>query len=189
MSETSSQAYPAFPKIGRLTKKCLVTEKINGTNGMIRVHTSPLPNLICQAGSRNRWLTPESDNFGFAKWVAENARDIANILGPGDHYGEWAGPGIQKNPHDLNCRHFFVFPRHVNDIGPMLWGIAHAVIRRPLTLYDGPFSTYLMGQMANWCQRRVAEGHYMEGFVILHESGWRNKWTLNDGHKGSNENT
>jgi hypothetical protein len=129
-------------------------------------------------------LTPENDNFGFAKWVYENARDIANILGPDDHYGEWAGPGIQKNPHGFLTRHFFVFPKHTNDIGPLNWLVDSVQILRPPTLYDGPFTPWVMEPMIRFCRGRVEAGQYMEGFVILHESGWRNKWTLNDGHKG-----
>lgn len=52
-------------------------------------------NLIVRAGSRNRWLTPGSDNFGFANWVQRYGVSLAR-LGPGLHYGEWWGSGIQR---------------------------------------------------------------------------------------------
>ena len=47
-------------------------------------------------GSRNQWLVPgKSDNFGFAGWVRDNAAELVK-LGPGRHYGEWWGSGIQR---------------------------------------------------------------------------------------------
>ena len=81
-----------FPKIPRLNREIIITEKIDGTNGVIHV----ADDLTVTAGSRNRWLTIEKDNFGFAKWVAENAEELAEGLGPGTHYGEWWGSGIQR---------------------------------------------------------------------------------------------
>jgi len=47
------------------------------------------------AGSRNRWLSLEKDNFGFARYVHDNAEQLVN-LGIGRHYGEWYGSGIQR---------------------------------------------------------------------------------------------
>jgi len=47
------------------------------------------------AGSRNRWITPGADNYGFAAWVKENADELA-LLGPGRHFGEWWGRGINR---------------------------------------------------------------------------------------------
>lgn len=51
--------------------------------------------------SRSRVITPESDNAGFAKFVADNAEDLAGIAGtlgeaPLVMYGEWIGEGVQK---------------------------------------------------------------------------------------------
>jgi hypothetical protein len=45
--------------------------------------------------SRSRWITPDDDNFGFAAWVEAN-RDELLTLGPGRHFGEWWGSGIQR---------------------------------------------------------------------------------------------
>lgn len=55
------------------------------------------------AGSRNRWLTLENDNYGFAKWVAEHAAGLAQ-LGHGRHFGEWWGNGIQRGYGVLDKR-------------------------------------------------------------------------------------
>ena len=46
------------------------------------------------AGSRSQWLI-DTDNFGFAKWVQEHSDELRE-LGPGRHYGEWWGSGIQR---------------------------------------------------------------------------------------------
>jgi hypothetical protein len=69
--------------------------KLHGTNAAVQVpldhFTQP---IVCQ--SRESIITPEKDNAGFARWVDSNkaAWRIANgwII-----YGEWCGPGIQKN--------------------------------------------------------------------------------------------
>lgn len=81
-----------------------ITEKIDGTNGCIVVNEGQ----IIGVQSRKRIITPCDDNFGFASWVRSNAHELCK-LGNGYHYGEWAGPGIQKNPHNLDGKKFFLF--------------------------------------------------------------------------------
>jgi intein/homing endonuclease len=76
----------AFPKIPRLHRECVITEKIDGTNGVVYI-TDDGDMFI---GSRNRWLSVDSDNFGFHRWATEN-RDEVMKLGPGRHNGEWWG--------------------------------------------------------------------------------------------------
>ncbi len=82
-----------MPKIGRLSRDIVITEKIDGTNGVIRIGEDG----SFLAGSRSQWLRPEKtgDNFGFAVWAATN-RDELMALGPGTHFGEWWGAGIQR---------------------------------------------------------------------------------------------
>lgn len=112
--------FEPFPKIPRLRRNVVITEKIDGTNAQVHIlseatlieaaqaSTGPgqLPpletgfrigDLILFAGSRTRYLdtSKKGDNFGFAKWVADNAEGLA-LLGPGRHYGEWWGSGIQR---------------------------------------------------------------------------------------------
>jgi hypothetical protein len=84
-----------FPKIPRLHKECIVTEKIDGTNGIIYI-TDDGDMFI---GSRNRWLSADADNFGFHRWVTENKNELMK-LGAGRHHGEWWGSGIQRG-YDL----------------------------------------------------------------------------------------
>ena len=83
--------FVGFPKIARLSREAIVTEKIDGTNGCIRI-TDDGQFLI---GSRTRWITPDCDNHGFARWATEHKDDLMK-LGPGTHFGEWWGSGIQR---------------------------------------------------------------------------------------------
>lgn len=102
--------FKPFPKIFRLNREIVVTEKIDGTNSQIHIQEGS-PNeldaidawhddntgtdMVMFAGSRNRWLTAEKDNFGFAKWAIENKIELRK-LGAGTHFGEWWGTGIQR---------------------------------------------------------------------------------------------
>ena len=92
-----------FPKMARLSRECIITEKIDGSNAQILI-TEDGQML---AGSRTRWITPENDNFGFAAWAQEH-RDELLTLGPGRHFGEWWGRGIQRG-YGLEERRFSLF--------------------------------------------------------------------------------
>ncbi len=81
-----------------------ITEKIDGTNACVIITDG----VIVGVQSRKRLITPEDDNYGFAAWVERNKEDLLS-LGDGYHYGEWAGLGIQKNPHTLPEKKFFLF--------------------------------------------------------------------------------
>ena len=80
-----------FPKIARLRRECIITEKIDGTNAQVTITEDGR----IFAGSRSRWITPESDNHGFAAWVRDHHDELLT-LGPGSHFGEWWGSGIQR---------------------------------------------------------------------------------------------
>jgi hypothetical protein len=121
---TPDLPFEPFPKVPRLMRDVCITEKIDGTNGLIYIpedlHTGRVvrPGVIVladsatgqrvYAGSRKRWITPEKDNYGFAAWVAENADTIAADLGPGRHFGEWWGAGIQRR-YGLEEKRFSLF--------------------------------------------------------------------------------
>ena len=92
-----------FPKIPRMFRECVITEKIDGTNAQVIVTEDGR----VAAASRSRLITPEADNFGFAAWVRDN-QDELRTLGPGHHYGEWWGRGIQRG-YGLNERRFSLF--------------------------------------------------------------------------------
>ncbi|KRD08627.1 hypothetical protein ASE48_08685 [Mycobacterium sp. Root265] len=82
----------SWPKTPRLSGAgMIITEKLDGTNAAVIITEDG--NIGAQ--SRNRLITPEDDNYGFAKWVSENHEALVDDLGPGHHYGEWWGSGIQ----------------------------------------------------------------------------------------------
>ena len=83
--------FQEFPKIARLSREIIITEKIDGTNSQILITEDG--DLF--AGSKSRWLTPQEDNFGFARYVEGNKQEFLK-LGQGRHYGDWWGCGIQR---------------------------------------------------------------------------------------------
>lgn len=84
-------AFTEFPKIARLSRECIITEKIDGTNAQVYIGEDGQ----FLTGSRTRWITPEEDNHGFSRW-AHDHKDELMKLGPGRHFGEWWGSGIQR---------------------------------------------------------------------------------------------
>ena len=114
--------FEPFPKLTRFSHDWTITEKIDGTNAQIlilpagdpRLDTCGGPaigtdinDLTVIAGSRTRLLTPEDDNYGFAKWVQRNATELVG-LGEGRHFGEWCGLGINRN-YSLKEKRFALF--------------------------------------------------------------------------------
>ena len=88
----SDLIFEKFPSIKRLKRSCVITEKLDGTNAQINFDADG--NILC--GSRKREITPEDDNYGFARWAYENQNKLFSVLGEGRHYGEWWGLGIQR---------------------------------------------------------------------------------------------
>ena len=84
--------FKEFPKIARLNRECIITEKIDGTNACVVVAEDG----GVWAQSRNRLLAHETDPFGFALWVERNKDVLREALGVGYHFGEWWGSGIQR---------------------------------------------------------------------------------------------
>jgi hypothetical protein len=116
--------FEPFPKLARLSRGCVITEKLDGTNAQVYVRphegNHEPPYLGCEAmhegqpyeifaGSRTRTITPgkETDNYGFAAWVWEHKDELVK-LGPGRHFGEWYGRGIQRG-YGLAERRFALF--------------------------------------------------------------------------------
>lgn len=94
--------FKEFPKIARLSREIVITEKLDGTNGCVHIYKEvDGAGYECErysiiAGSRSRWISPEDDNYGFAKWVRANQEELIAGLGEGTHFGEWWGSGIQR---------------------------------------------------------------------------------------------
>ena len=109
--------FQAFPKIGRLSKPIIITEKIDGTNAQIFIDTLTHSYPIIAAGSRKQWLCVKKedgnweisgDNYGFGGWVRKHEEELIAGLGNGRHYGEWWGNGIQRN-YGLKEKKFSLF--------------------------------------------------------------------------------
>jgi hypothetical protein len=103
MNTTTEHPFTPFPKMARLQREVIITEKIDGTNAQIFITDDGR----MLTGSRTRWITPEDDNFGFAKWARDHQDELMQ-LGPGHHFGEWWGRGIQRN-YGLDERRFSLF--------------------------------------------------------------------------------
>jgi len=99
----ANNEFVEFPKMPRLSREMSLTEKIDGTNASI-VITDEGEFLV---GSRTRWITPEQDNYGFARWAYEHKEELLQ-LGVGRHYGEWWGSGVQRN-YGQKQKHFSLF--------------------------------------------------------------------------------
>jgi hypothetical protein len=174
--------FEEWPSIARLSRDCVVSEKLDGSNASIHVTTDGR----VYAGSRTRWITPEDDNFGFARWVKEHEIGLAAELGPGTHFGEWWGQGIQRN-YGLKEKRFSLF--NTTRWKDEVLTFCHVV---PV-LYEGLFDTTKIDEVLE--DLRV-NGSYAtfprypkpEGVVIYHiKANQMFKKTLdsNDLHKGS----
>ncbi len=166
-----------FPKLPRLARKCVISEKIDGSNAQVyivhRDDGASMPNsqepvvtlgdYHVYAGSRTRYVLPEADNFGFAAWVHDNAECLLE-LGPGRHFGEWWGKGIQRN-YGIDEKRFSLFNAE-------RWQSARpACVSCVPVLYRGPFSTEVVDKTLE--ELRV-HGSYAapfakpEGIVVFH---------------------
>lgn len=197
--------FEPWPKIPRLNKDIIVTEKIDGTNGAIIiveaegdlnialenkpantiatvVHNGDGPPdyegctaFFVGAQSRNKLIEPgKADNAGFAGWVQRNAEMLVHALGPGRHFGEWWGPGIQRT-YDEEFKRFSLFNvDRYTDLGD-----GHALHLPDDTmvdvvpeLYRGPFSQAAIEDTLETLRTggSAASTGYMrpEGVVVYH---------------------
>lgn len=184
--EQYTPEFKDFGKISRLrTITALVTEKIDGTNAQILVPDDPaLPVL---AGSRNRFVTPEKDNFGFARFVYENA-EMFRRLGPGRHFGEWWGAGIGRRYGQTEK---FLSLFNVGRYGDGLPEGLPANVRLVPVLWTGPVDTSAIQAVIDnlYATGSVAVPGWMkpEGVIVqIPSAGVRWKVTDNgDAHKGT----
>lgn len=169
--------FTPFPSLKRLYREIVVTEKLDGTNA--QVHITEDGDLF--AGSRNRWITPEDDNYGFARWVESNKEELLH-LGPGSHFGEWWGNGIQRG-YGLAEKRFSLF-------NTGRWQEYEGSFDCVPVLYNGMFSDQAITDVLNVLRldgSRAAPGFMNpEGIVIYHTHGRQSfKVTLDnsDQHK------
>lgn len=201
-----SITFTPFPKMARLSRECCITEKIDGTNASIRIlkpevgienfdsYTAVVGDRLIYAGSRTRWITPDNDNFGFARWVKENAEELLG-LGDGHHFGEWWGKGIQRN-YGLDHKRFSLFntyrwsehdqppikiadaiiDKRGNEVSPEKWTQPAPVCCHVVpVLYRGLFATSAVNaclwQLKVEGSKAAPEFMNPEGVVVYHVAG------------------
>jgi len=172
--------FKEWPKISRLSRDVVVTEKIDGSCGVVYFDDD----LRMLVGNRNRWLTEKEDNFGFFKWATEHEDELRE-LGKGHHYGEWWGSGIQRGYGLKNGeRHFSLFntgrwvgywtAQFGEVVGQLPEGMAYApaCCRVVPVLCRGEFDTTMIENTLDALDRwgSVASKGFMkpEGIVIYH---------------------
>ena len=175
--------FPAFPKIPRWNRDIIVTEKIDGTNALIWIADD---GVTMRFGSRSRWIQPTNDNYGFARWGEENRQELLK-LGPGVHYGEWWGQGIQRG-YGLKEKRFSLFNATKWRNG---W-LRSACVSVVPTLYEGPMLEEAIRECVfglNHFGSKAAPGFMKpEGVIVFHTaSGHLYKITCeNDAQPKSN---
>jgi len=191
--------FKPFPKLARLNREIVITEKLDGTNAQVWItdlaavtnvlaeDVEPLilaqqGTLLMFAGSRTKWVTPgkQTDNYGFAAWVKENAEELFQ-LGPGQHFGEWWGGKIQRG-YGLTEKRFSLFNtgRWVEDQGGFFPPIGENQQYAPAcchvvpVLYQGPFEQHMIRVTLKSLQEfgSIAAPGFMrpEGIVIYHSA-------------------
>ena len=156
--------FEPFQKIPRLSREVVITEKIDGTNA--QVYITEDGDIF--AGSRTRWITPGklTDNHGFAAWVEGNKQDLLR-LGPGRHFGEWWGQGIQRG-YGLKEKRFSLFNVSKWEDASVRPECCHVVP----TLSMGQFSTDAVNAAVEELRKRgsFAAPGFMnpEGIVVYH---------------------
>lgn len=175
--------FAEFPKMARLSRLCIITEKIDGTNAQVCIGEDG----SIRAGSRTRWITPEDDNYGFAKWVEKNADEL-RTLGPGRHFGEWWGSGIQRN-YGQTEKIFSLFntsrwalhgtePKQIHTADPRIvktQDVLPSCCGLVPVLFEGMFSTYEVESALTGLRDfgSCAAPGFMrpEGVVVFHVAG------------------
>lgn len=182
----SALPFVEFPKIARLKRDIVITEKLDGTNAQVSIrpvvdqpyddnpglehgYDIQVGDLLVRAGSRNRWISPADDNYGFARWVYDHAHALATMLGVGSHFGEWWGAGIQRR-YGLagNDKRYSLF-------NTARWaGVSFPIFGMGVVpvLYQGPMidTDPILSQLR--AQGSIAVPGFMapEGIVIYHQA-------------------
>ncbi len=149
MSAADWPDFVPYGKTARLGSKVQITEKLDGTNAHILIVSAPaVPGAMPAAypASRNRWLPEdEQDNYGFGAWVRANADDLATILGPGRHYGEWWGQGVARG-YGVTGKRFSLFDtrRYGADWTGLDYELSGVILGVVPVVAAGPFTAELV---------------------------------------------
>ena len=167
MNTTIEHPFNEFPKMARFSREAVITEKIDGTNGQILIEQDG----TFLTGSRSKWITPQDDNYGFSRWAHEHKDELIQGLGPGRHFGEFWGNGIQRN-YGLKEKRFSLFntTRWTKEAPP---ACCHVV---PV-LWTGPFDALedvvptILSDLQNSGSKAALGFMDPEGIVIFHVAG------------------
>jgi hypothetical protein len=202
--------FKAWPKTPRLFRDIVITEKVDGTNSAIiieeldvddpgahRLAAVERDGVLYEVGaqSRNRLILPgkTTDNHGFAAFVQHNAERLFDLLGPGRHYGEWWGEGIQgRYKFPVGTRGFALFNTQRHE-GLHEWLEApdgkNILVETVPVLYKGPFSEKVIRDTLEVLRGGgscVSPTDKSEGIVVFHtQSRQVYKYTIegDDAHK------
>jgi hypothetical protein len=155
--------FQGFPKMARFSREVIVTEKIDGTNGQIFIGEDG----CFLVGSRTRWINPNDDNYGFARWAYDHEEELM-LLGPGCHFGEWWGSGIQRG-YNLKEKRFSLFnQRWADEARPSCCGLVPVLWRGMFDLFDSDYTMSVLKVSGS----TAAPGYINpEGIVIYHVAG------------------
>lgn len=183
LQDLHNPEHRVFHKIPRYSREIVITEKIDGTNGVIYV--PPTEDTIW-VGSKNRWLSQTTDNHGFYTWAMKHRTHLLH-LGRGYHYGEWWGKGIQRG-YNLHGKYFSLFNTTMwrDEDGVSICPECCLVV--PI-LYQGDFTPGIVEQTLEKLKLTgsMAAPTYWnpEGVVVYHTaSGYMFKKTFENDEKG-----
>lgn len=188
--------FTPWPKIARLNRDMIITEKIDGTNAAVGIvrgigqwpQDLDSPSKFVPrdsdegpyyyevyAQSRKQIITPTKDNFGFARWVWDNAEALVNTLGEGLHFGEWWGSGVQRGYGLQNGeKRFSLFntPRYGDPEKFNLAPLKDIGVDTVPVLFEGPFHSRTVSEVLYQLQYEgsVAAPGFMdpEGIIVFH---------------------
>lgn len=210
--------FQGFPKIPRLNRGITITEKLDGTNAAVGVieldvvavggptvelengtvvniarvypNEGEIVSYFVYAQSRTRLIVPGDDNYGFALWTRQHAAELAE-LGPGVHFGEWWGVGINRG-YDLHERRFSLF-------NTSRWGVDSETPAPPccsvvpvlgeLDTFDSSLVEDVGLALAQTGSIAAPGFKDPEGIVVFHKAANSCfKWTFDgDGHKSASK--
>jgi len=152
-----------FSKIARYSRLCTITEKIDGTNASIWIDDL---GTEFRTASRTKWITPTDDNMGFSRWAHEHKEELMQ-LGPGHHFGEWWGQGIQRK-YGQTRKRFSLF-------NTFLWGLNRPACCDVVpVMYEGMFEQVAIEAAIETLRTegsKAAPGFMNpEGVIIYHQA-------------------
>lgn len=131
-----------------------------------------------RAQSRNIFISParekkQSDNYGFAAWVFDNAEELAQ-LGMGKHYGEWWGYGINRGyALPQGDRRFSLFNvNRFNDNRPACCDVVPTLYRGSMIMPGGEAASEFVMRRLRYAGSEASPGFKdPEGIAIYHSAG------------------